>query len=142
MTDTLNDDLAAILDLATEIQEADQTDREPAAALRYAVLKRIEDDLEFPALVKYGDADAVADEYGIEGDRVWHMADEADYTLFYVEPEETLHTEMRCRLDQQFLAIGAQYLGCPGTALHKRDLHRLYLWPEDHPILRWLPRTP
>lgn len=141
---TMNEHLAAILDIATHYQQDPERPNldEPEAALRYAVLDRIEDDLGLPVLVKYGDAQAVRREHGQSNDRVWGAKMPEGWTLFRVEPEEDLHIEVEEKVASQFLAIGAWYTGMAEPEPTPQRPEYQFLWPDDHPVLWYLPSPP
>lgn len=143
-TDNLNDDLATILDIAASVQEDSKPRKDAAAALRYAVLKRCEhpDHLGLPVLVKYGDAQAVREEMGVSNNRVWGAEMRDDWVLFRVEAEDDLTPGDWMALQRQFLAIGAWYVG-EASPIHSGNwVHHHFLWPEDHPVLQYMPDPP
>ena len=143
MQSHINDDLAAMLNETKRLlADEESVFKDPARTLRYALLKRVEDDLDLPVLVKYGESHAVCDSYGRAGDQAWEMARQDDATLFYVEPEETLHAELEQVLIHQFASIGAWYVGKTGVQQHSGRLHLLFVWPDDHPVLSQLPAGP
>lgn len=143
MQSHINDDLAAMLNETKRLLADDDSEfKDPARALRYALLKRVEVELDLPVLVKYGESNAVCDGYGREGDQAWQMARQDDATLFYVEPKETLHAELEQVLIHQFASIGAWYVGKTGVKQHSGWLHLLFVWHDEHPIVNQLPSEP
>jgi hypothetical protein len=136
--------LQEILELATDIYE-DSDDHEQTAlaagAIRHAILKRLEDpkNLGYSVLVKYGDADAVKDEYGLEDDDVWGVPHPEGYTLFRVEERDHLHVGQVDRMHKQFQAIGAWYIGTTAGRPRPSETHHHYLWPDDHPVTALVP---
>lgn len=135
-----NDHLDAILQLAEGLQYDGLPHGEtgdPSSALRYAVAKRLEDDLDLPVVVKYGDADAVKETYGVEGSSVWGVDHPPGWSLFRVGVPGQMHAEQDELMHKQFLAIGAWYVGMAEDQLQETHYH--YLWPEDHPVVGSLP---
>lgn len=136
-----NDDLQAILSIAADIR-ADRTNMtDPAAAIRYAVLKRLEDPdhLGVPVMVKYGSAPDVRDEMGATDDPVWSVPMREDWTLFRVEPEGVPTPNLKRLVHRQFRAIGAWHVGTAAPRHSPSWMHYHYLWPEDHPVTEMVP---
>ena len=128
----------SVVGLARTLQESKE--RRRAEALRYAVLKRAEDELDLPALVKYGQSRSVKQTWGRDGPRVWEaVPDSQDHTLFYVEWETEPTRTQRQLLNRTMLAIGAWRVGEAGTADHPANTHTLFVWPNDHPVLSLVP---
>lgn len=141
--ENFNDYLGRILDRATYIQQdAHPTTKEAAGALRYAVLKCLEEEADMDVMVKYGDADACRDTYGQSNDRVWGVEHREGWTLFRVEPKEDLSPAQVETMHRHFLAIGAWYVGETEPIQEPEWTHYHYLWPNDHPVLQMLPEPP
>jgi hypothetical protein len=125
-----NYELERILELARA--ETSQRD----SAIKYAVLQRLEDELELPVLVKYGDADALYHEYGEPVSEMWSkVADQgADVTLFRIEIQaseneriaKTMH-----HVNRVMLSIGATHIGEDSSDM-------FYLWPNDSHATDWV----
>lgn len=141
MTDDLNDHLAAVLDIAAEQQETctDLAD-DPASVVRYAVLRRVENDLALPALVKYGDAPALMQEMSIGESRVWGAVPGGGWTLFRIEWTSEPSANQRRLLNRTMQAIGAWRIGTAGIRGQPNWDHTLFAWPSDHPVTQMLPR--
>lgn len=134
----LNSHLAAVLDEATKIQEGRSPRPSADKALKNAAMNYIEKDLGLPVMVKYGDAEVVRDNYGQSMDRVWDGVPDGNYTVFYVEPDVGFSPAVEAVQDVMG-AIGAWYVGRAAVGPQEGQQHAIYVWPNDHPVLEYLP---
>lgn len=131
-----SDVLKRLIDTAARKQaEAHGEETKPEAAVRYAVLKRLEAELDLPVMVKYGDDEAVCKMYGRDDDQVWAIRGGEGYARFRIEHTATLQQKERRRIDKTMLAIGAMKLGDTGKTGNHTVMETHYLWPLDSPIV-------
>lgn len=140
-SEALKDILQLARDVADDSDSFEETSH-ARSAIQYAMLKRLEESgerrLDYPVVVKYGDANAVRESYG-HHDAVWGVPHPEGYILFRVMPLEQLHQEQVEKVRKQFQAIGAWYVGvtdCKATC----EMHHHFLWPKDHAVVRLLDR--
>lgn len=133
---TQNGNLSRLLDRARDAREESET--LPDAAIRYALMMYLEDDLGLPITLKYGKEVAVRDKYGVEDDPVWEAPVGEGWTRFRVEPEgKTLDDDTEETVHRYMLAIGAWYLGITEPNFQPQPEYH-YTWPDDHPVSRLL----